>query len=275
MGIFAKVNGEQKEAWSQHVKVNGEWHRCKQFTKVNGLWKEVYTPEISPDRIVGFKFVYERCKSDYTDEKYPNLKVNYNLPVSINLTGYTKGTMDTNEKGIALEYRRYLPELEGIIFWEANLYAILDNGVYLNIDKTLDTEEDIRLTKEANDCEYESWCTNKIKDFSIKIQAKLSHESVGYYTSGWNRLFQNIDCIDPTIYATHELKTINHNLDAYNLLPLKNRNDMWNETAKIGIARDMTSKWYNMVGSEGLLDQTIQKVWLNDAEKPFVIEIFN
>lgn len=275
MAIFTKVNGKQHEVWSQHVKVNGEWRKCQQFVKVNGLWRKVYSPEINPDDIVGFKIVYKLCSKNSSFQQYPDLKVNYNLPVEFGLTGTNKGHMDIDEKGVILEYKNDFPDMEGIIMWEANLFAILKNNVYINIGKSKPLgSEDERITKEESQT-YESWATDKLSIFSISIQGYLTHESYGYYTSGWNSLFQTENCIDPTIYENNKLTVYRKTIESYNLLPIENRDNIWEETAKIGIARDMKSKWNNMVGSHGKFDQTIQSIWLNGIEKPFTIEIIN
>lgn len=273
MANYVKVNGKQHEAWSQHVKVNGAWHKCQQFIKVNGLWRKVYSPEINAEDVVGFKVVYKLCSTDMTHPDFPNLKVNYNLPVEFDLTGASKGISDTSEKGVVLEYKHDIPDMEGIIMWEANLYAVLKNGVLINIGRSKPLgSEDERITKEESR-EYESWSTDKLSIYSITMQGYLIHESYGYFTAGWNSLFQTENCIDPTIYETNKLTTYRKLLESYNLLPIENRDNIWNATAKIGIARDMTSKWHNMVGSHGKFDQTIQSIWLNGIEKPFVIEI--
>jgi hypothetical protein len=181
--------------------------------------------------------------------------------------------MDYTKKGILLEYERDYAYKEGIFAYDVHLYAELLDG----------TMVDVGLTKSPGDVDdrnvnplgiNESWSSSKMSNLDITIVGHTFHEAHGYYTAGWNNLFSTIQTIDNSTYPDEEAHKTTNQLDHYRMLPLSYRDDNFASVGCIGIARDMHTVDKNMVGSYGRMDHTITHIYLNDKEKPFVIEYY-
>lgn len=269
MSIWNNINGVWREVWSTHVKVNGVWRESDVLTKVNGVWRESYNHLLEEKDIIGFRIVYKRS---YTKKHldFPNLSYNPNIPVSVHLAGDSIESMDTHSKSIIFEYFREQANEEGILMYEGNLYAVLVNGQIINVGNSISSSDDNRVNENIS----EIWNTDKLNTLSIQLQGYVMYDYNGYYMNGWNSLFsteQFLDCINHPDQNNHK------NIYRLNtcILPIESRSETFSSISSIGIARDMTSKENNMIGSYGVLDHTIEFIYVNNVAKPFVIELYD
>lgn len=271
MPIFNKVNGEQRGTHDVSVKVGGEWRHCSQYTKINGEWKQIHSPNYSCNDIIGFRLVYEKCNMFKKHPNFENLTVNHNIPVDFELTGDTTGIMSEHPKGVIFEYERTQPEDEGISMYEGRLLAVLSNMQVIDVCQTGNGEHRIVSNIPGTP---EIWWTNKLDNLNIEIEATVAYESYGYYMAGWNSLFSLDQFLDQTNTAVNKDNKNSYNINSYNILPVGDRCDTFDKIASIGIARDMHTQGLNMVGSHGNISQTIHWIKVDGIIKPFVIEIY-
>lgn len=274
MPAWVMINGVWRALWSIPTVINDEFKENDIYVKVNGEWRNIYKHNVTIDDICGFKIVY-RLARNKKHVQYPNLTYNKNIPVEVKLTGDSIGNMDLNPKGIVFRYMREKPDEEGIVAYEGNIYAILNNKQAIDIGFNIDEvgkDEVIKLG--LPNLEY-AWKSNKLSNFSIKLKGYELYESYGYYMAGWNSLFTTEQFLDKTNYPDKEYHEDINILDMYNLLPSNSRDPKFHPISTIGIARDMKSPTNNMIGSYGTLDHTINEIIVNDIKKPFVIELYN
>ena len=273
MPINQNVRGVFRDTWSVHTNVNGVWRDIDQYVNVNGVYRQLYKHSIEESDIIGFRMVYKRLDS-ITHPDHPDLLVNHNLPVKMDLTGDTAGNMDTNQKGVVFQYDRTEYEKEGICVYKGDLYAVLTNNEIVNIGLTVSSViPDTRIP--GIPAVGDAWSTNKLEHLNIEIDAYILYESNGYHMSGWNSLFGKTQFTDPTDFPdTLDYKKI-YQLNSYNILPIDSRDELFDSSAYIGIARDMHSDEANMVGSYGVIDHTICEIRVNGIVKPFVFEIYD
>lgn len=275
MPIYHNVNGIERDTWSVQTNVNGVWRDVDQFVNVNGVFRQSYKAAIEEADIVGFRFVYKRLDS-ITHDNHPDLVVNHNLPVTFNLTGETFGNMDLEQKGVVFEYDRINPEQEGICVYKGDLYAVLTNDLLVNVGLTRSKViPDDRIPGVVPNTTTGVWCSNKLEHLRINIDGYILYESNGYAMDGWNSLFSKTQFLDPTDYPDEMDYKKLYQLNSYNILPLSSRDELFDSSAYIGIARDMHSKTNNMVGSYGAIDHSVSRITVNDVAKPFVFEIYN
>ena len=86
MPIYQNINGVFRETWSVHTNVNGVWRDVDQYVNVNGVYRQLYKHSIEESDIVGFRMIYKRLDS-ITHPNHPDLLVNNNLPVKMDLIG--------------------------------------------------------------------------------------------------------------------------------------------------------------------------------------------
>lgn len=273
MAIYNKINGVWRELWTSHVKIDGVWRESNVLTMVNGVWRENHTHLLEEKDIIGFRIVYKKSETKKHPD-FPHLSYNHKIPVNVRLGGDSIGSMDLHLKSIIFEYFRENPEEEGILMYEGHLYAVLNNNIIVDIGNSQNNSNDERRNPEIPGIS-EIWYTDRLNPLSIQIQGYELYESNGYYMNGWNSLFEKDNFLDPTDYPDKEYHKNIHRLNSYNILPLDKRIDDFRAIANIGIARDMTSEVHNMIGSYGVLDQTIEIIWVNGVKKPFTMEIYD
>lgn len=274
MSIQHNINGVFRDTWTTHVKINGVWREADSLVNINGVWRETFNHEINEEDIVGFRMVYK-----FTDtirhHDHPNLLPNRNLPVNMKLTGEGAGNMDYSQKGVLFQYDRTNIDQEGLCVYKGDLYAVLSNGQLANVTMTISKAvDDIRIPGDVPGI-IEAWSTNKIAHLNIQFTGYLLYESNGYSMSGWNSLFTTTQFTDPTKFPDTMDYKKQYLIDSYNMLPIEYRDDTFDSSAYIGIARNMHSIENNMVGSYGVLDHTITEIRVNNILKPFVFEIYD
>lgn len=274
MPVYHNINGVARNTWSIHTNVNGVWRDIDQYVNVNGVFRQLYKHTIDESDIVGFRMVYKRL--DHIEHpNHPDLKVNLNLPVKMDLTGDTAGNMDMNQKGVVFQYDRTNYDEEGLYVYKADLYAVLTNDECVNIGLTRSKVIPDERIPGITPATTEVWCTNKLEHLSIEMDGYILYESNGYAMDGWNSLFSSKQFLDPTDYPDTMDYKKQYQLNSYNILPIESRSELFDSSAYIGIARDMHSDTNNMVGSYGVIDHTICEIRVNGVNKPFVFEIYN
>ncbi len=271
---WSMINGVWREMLRPTPNINNVVRNSDVFANINGVTRVIYARAIDPSEVVGFRMVYKRSTTR-KHPSFPELSYNPNLPVTVFLTGDTKGTMDGNEKGIILEYSNERPDEEGILMYEGRLYMVLLNGDIIDVTRSCDDVGWEETGDPGNQGIEHAHATSKIMDLSIYINYTSRYEAFGYNMFGWNSFFSTEDFLDYTRYPD---KGPNKNItvqNSYNILPVYRRWSTFDAVAKIGIARDMTDPDKNMIGSYGVLDQSIHHIFLEGEPKPFVVELYD
>lgn len=272
MAIYNKIAGIWRSVWSSHVKVNNVWRDSDVYTNINGVWRETHRNTIQYDDIIGFRFVYTFAK-DKTHPNHPSLCATHNLPVTFNLTGDSIGNMDNHEKGVVLIYTSDYPFKEGIFAYDVHLYAELTDETLVDVGLAC-APGDVDNREVNNVSGNESWISCRMVDLDINLVGYVMHESYGLYTAGWNNLFSTVESIDRSTYPYGESHKTIKQLEQYQMLPISSRSNEFCPTGSIGIARDLHTMDFNMVGSHGSMSHTITHVYLNGYEKPFSVEYY-
>lgn len=261
MSISVNKDGIWREVTNSMVCINGVWRSANQWGKINGVWRTSNpTKRLKPDDIKGFRLIYTLDKSiSYTE--FPGMKFNPDIKNIIAISEHTSdgsivelnnSKYDESEKGIIFEIvntRDY--GTEGIYALRGILYAELIDGTLVSISDINDNP------------------TSNTDDVDIKIDGYVKYESYGPKPIiGWNRMlsYDNILPVD----SSNNKKLVRMN--SYNILPSYKRASIYDSSFIIGIARNMSDKDHNMIGTTGLLDQTIESIYLNGTEMPFSIE---
>lgn len=276
--MMVKINGVFREVKHQYVKVNGVFREVKnQYVKVNGVFRSTMKQEDQPvpptteDRlkesdIKGFKLIYKLNKSK-THSDFPNLYYNEKIPYNISITGVNYNGMNLTDKSVLFEFNRKKYREEGIICYDAELYAITNDNIEYNVTSISNIPPDI------SDIKY----YKLFKNLTISINMKYIWELFGYNLYGWNNLFIK----DKFEYHLDPYKPITpggrKSIDLTNFIILQpeKRSNNYSNIASIGIARAIKTPNNNMVGSKGILDHTISDIMVNGVKKPFLIEILN
>lgn len=242
-------------ATNDWVKVNHIWRKSNQWAKVNGVWRQPVDTKrlITSDEIDGFQLIYTpaRYLKHYL---FPDMEFNEDVRYIIDRTGYIDNSLyDDKKKSIIFEYTNSRPEIEGHYVLEGNLYAVLKDDNRIPISSYTDHA-----------------ATYDPGDIDVKIYGFSSAEIYGPPCLGWNMLFSRINNLAGDIIDNKKVDSF----DAYHILPSYKRDEYYHPLAVIGIARNMSDRFNNMVGSHGTLDQTIDKITLNGISMPFQIIIY-
>ena len=271
MPTWTKINNIWREQWSSHSKIDGIWRESDISVNIDGMWRQVYSATIDPSDIRHFRLIYERAKFKSHPE-YPNMQVNFNVPATLHLTGST--SMDFDNKGVLFQYRRDGYE-EGILMYEGNLYAMLTDGKYIRINSgNLWSANDERFATPYFNMP-EAYGVSKMGTIYIDIAGYYTYENSGYYIAGWNNFFDHSKQIfsDNSSLSKEPERSTNIPISSI-LLPIDSRSPTYNHIAEIGIARNLSNTDNNMVGSYGILDQTIRYIRVDGIPRPFIIEIY-
>lgn len=274
MPVLNKIDNVWRENWSAHANIDSVWRDLDSWSNINGVWRENFKHDIDATSIIGFRMVY-KLMEDAKHPDYPKLSVNKDLPVMIKLVGDRTGEMNNVPKGMALEYFRHDYEKEGILVYRGDLYGILQTGDVVNVGMSISNAASDQRVPGTIPGITEAWCTNKLAKISIQINAELTYESYGYFTAGWNSMFNKTQFLDPSNYPDKGPHDDKQELVSYSILPIESRNDTFDSASYIGIARDMTSTSNNMIGSSGIFQHQISCISVNGVEKPFTLEIYN
>jgi hypothetical protein len=273
MPVYNIIDGINRENWLSYANMNGVMRNIDIRTMIDGVWRTSHRYEITEEDITGFRLIYKLNK----EKKYPGLdhiKFNHRLPIHFRLTGEDTYGINFRSKGVVYEYDHIGSE-EGIICYEANLYAVLshDEDRLINVSYgDIVNEENIVIIPSIID----STNINRLYNLTIHIKAYTLYEANGYHINGWNSIFDTYQFIDHSdISQDIEERKRNEQMIPRIILPIANRAETYYPLACIGIARDMTSTEFNMVGSHGVLDHTIDFIEVNGVTKPFSIEIYN
>ena len=275
MSLMNNVNGVWRKPTAMYANINGVWRDTDQYVNVNGVWRKTYERKIIEESdIKGFRIVYTRItKLKHPD--YPDLTINHNLPVKFDLTGEDIGIMNLSWKGVVFQYDRFQYKEEGLLAYRGDIYAELIDEELVNVGLTLP-----ELIPDEN--RYlgtypylDTWNYDRINHLNIEMDGYVLYESNGYQMKGWNSLFNKHQFIDPTEYPDTMDYKKQYRMNSYRILPIESRDEFFDASAYIGIARDMHSADGNMIGSYGVIDHTFNSIRVNGVEKPFVIEIYN
>lgn len=273
MPISTKIDGEWKDLYSPYAKIDGEWRTGNLYVKVNGVWKQVHSCDVQESDIVGFRMVYhyvDRMIHPYP--RHPQLVPNKELPVSMLLTGEHVGEMDYTSKGVVFEFTNSHPKREGICLYEAGLYAVTKDGFLYNVG---DSKYDQNVLESKIPSVPKIFNTDRLAELSITIDTKMAYQTYGFYITGWNNMFTTNDFMDKNLYDEEMTFDEYKSRMEYKLLPREQRENDFHGICQIGIARDMTSTFYNMVGAHGKLSQTITKISVDGKSKPFIVELYD
>ena len=246
------VNGVWRDATPMTC-VNGVWRKSSDWTNINGVWRTKRTPSpITPANIEAFEIVYTRIK-DIRYYDFPDLKDNRKIPSTARVGGgLPVEEYSTKPRSFILEYTNELPKEEGLAVYQGVILAKLKDGTLLNISEIFDNNMDC------------------MPDISITITGYSTYESYGPDVLGWNRVFSTQDNL-PSVY--HDDKNT-YLINSYPILPAYNRSDSYMFRSLLGIAREMSDRYINMVGSHGLLDHTYDIVEMNGEPMPFRITVY-
>lgn len=271
MPAYEKIDGVWREVWGAYVMVDGVWRSVDLSTKVDGEWKTVHIDEIKESDINEFHLVY-KLNPDKRHPDFPSLKHNPNLPVTFSVTGENIG-MNTSTKGVVYHYERF-GEDEGILAYDAHLYAVLKNGCVVDVPSSRDTKvnnDDQRLPGPIPSIR-EVWITSRMKELSIQLEGYVLYEGFRYHMHGWNSLFDKNQFLLPDPYTSEETYREVKPIDPRILFPVEDRLSSYDTIGSIGIARPLTNQ-ENMIGAYGTLDHTIDSIKVNGIIKPFSIII--
>lgn len=264
MAISTRINGVFRDNESESARINGVWRDTYHWVKINGVWREVSGgSNITESDIVGFRLVYVLNKHKLHPD-YPHLKYNPKIPYIADLAGENVGVMDMTFKSMVFEFNRDEYKEEGIIMFEGTLYAVLKNGNVVNISGI---DNDSSLVKNVR-------LYNKTKGLDITMRGYSMYELHGRFIDGWNNFFTNKKfMMMNNLPGGPDDRHVNL-IHLEHFLPVEEREETYSPIASIGIARDMSSPDNNMIGSKGTLDHTLQEIYVNEVQKPFVIEIY-
>ena len=268
MAIYTRVNGSFRTVNPSLVKINGVFREAtNQYVKVNGVFREVTSSKpLREEDIIGFKFIY-RLNKNKKHPDFPNLKYNKKVPYNVSVTGEDWKSMNDTDKSIIFEFNRDEYKEEGIVCYEGQMFAIDRNNKMYDISGISHIPNNFNKMNQYN----------LFKNITIKINAKYRWELFGYHLYGWNNFFNNKK------FEFHNKLTdlpitpggrFSYDIKDFIMLPSENRDKNYSNIATIGIARDETTVNKNMVGSKGILDHTINDVFVNGVKKPFMIEIY-
>lgn len=274
MEISHKINGNWKDNWSAHVKIDKTYHDSDVYSKIDGVWKCIHKHFIEANDISGFRMIYKLNRSD--DQKHPlfdHLRFNPRLPVEI-YPSSGADLIDHSIKGIAY---RYLPRgssgiqeyEEGILMYNGILYAILTTEEAIAVSYSTETKvnnDDGKLPGSSID-EHEGWVSNRMSRMSLTLTGYTQFTDAEGFVSGWNSFFDKNQHLS--------LPANQHYAPSRSFLPLEARATSFYELAQLGIARNLTKPDNNMTGSKGVLGQVITGIKLDGVMKPFSIEVYD
>lgn len=296
-GVFANVDGEWRRAKTSYMNVNGVWRKAtpRPYVDINGVWRttrpreykdgtyeEEDSTDIITDDIVGFRIIYT-IKKDAVYEDLPDLTYNPDLPCTFALSGDTSGEMNMEYKGVVFQYNTlYEPDQwfnqddqEGIMMYEGRLYGVTTDGYLIDITSVKDILYwENRITDTGISDGTEAWSMDGSNALNIEIQMRVTYETNGLNTEGWNKMFTTTNYIG-ALSVDDDSDTNYERLNDVIISPIDARSDIFYPCAEIGIARDLHTVGRNMVGSYGTLDHTYNWIKLNGEKKPFVCEIYN
>jgi hypothetical protein len=278
MSMFNKIDDKYRLTSSVSVKIDYQWRDANIYTKINNEWKLIHKNKIAASDILGFKLIY-RVNKNKTWDTIPRLKYNPKIPASLSISNSIN--MDFLEKGIVYQYRYEVDNYEeGILYYEANLYAVTYHGLLVNMssDDTTPIEEGILSVHD----------TDRMDNMTLDITGHMFYNSNGFQINAWNSFFdinQFTDIIDigsegfdtrPEDNGVYKEDETNHQQFVNRIIfPIKKRSSTYSPFASVGIARNTMTAGYNMLASYGTLDHTITFMKLNGITKPFMIEIDN
>ena len=274
MGMYQKdIFGKWREVWSAHVNINGEWKDVdvNTFNKEYDYWKGVHTNFIDPMDIQSFLLVYT-INDHLKYHRYQKLVTNKNLPIIFDLTGESKD-LDFSEKGVVYRYERFGYD-EGKLLFEGHLYALLTNGVYIDVGFSYlnSTSKDIRMAVKYDEMK-EVWITSRLKDTVISIDGYESFEGFKFEQFGWNSLFTKDQLVFGKTYTEEDSLRKQREFKQRICYPDKKRDQSYYPCALIGIARELKDE-HTMHGAFGNLNHTITSISVNGINKPFQIKIY-
>lgn len=279
--MYVDIDGAQRRAINAYSNINGVWRQSSTYANIDGVYREIDNFSITEDKIIGVKIAYIADHNAKYDD-LPDLKYNPNIPASLSTTGSSK-SMDLTPKGVMFQYTNKLEpdqlydeeDQEGILMYRAHLYALLVNGLMIDITSTKDVVGwESRHPITAIPGMAESWSINKMNNMHIQIYAKLGYVVNGINTEGWNRILTKSNYLG-TLDPYHQYDEFTLPADFVTVLPIEERAEDFYELAEIGIARDLHTKIRNMVGSYGYFTHHWVKVNINGVDKPFSVEIYN
>ena len=250
---FTNLNGVWRDTKPMTC-VNGVWRESTNWSNVNGVWRTKRTPSpITPANIEAFELVYTRIR-DIRYFDFPNLRDNRNIPSTARVGGNLPvEEYSTEPRSFILEYSNEYPKEEGLAVYQGILCAKLKDGTLMSVSEIFDSNADC------------------MPDTNIKINGYSLYESYGPYVIGWNRVFSNEDNLPAKFNDNKNTYIIN----SYPILPAYNRSKSYAFRSLIGIAREMSDRYVNMVGSHGLLEHTYDSIELNNNPIPFRITIYD
>lgn len=269
--MFINVNGEPRRVSNIYANIDGDWRSTTVFANIDGSFTMIDDFCITEEMITGFKIIYV-SDHDAIHTALPNLRYNPNIPASLSLTGQSS-EMDTEHKGVIFQYTNDNEpdqisnnEQEGILKYQARIYAILRTGLIIDVTSANDDMVQPRSTEKYN--------SNRLGNLDIKICMKIGYVVNGIHTDGWNSLFDTSNHIG-NLSQGHEFEQAESPAEYISIFPSSNRKDSFSEVAEIGIARDLHTPDKNMIGSHGNFTHDYSEILVDGVSKPFSIEIYH
>jgi len=247
------VNGVFREPPEVASLVNGVWRKHKKiFININGVFRNTFNKKERP--LVVKHFIIEYALNKFRKHPdFPTLRYNRKIPYKFQINKYNYlSNLDLNEKSLLFEYNNSKYEEEGIIMFEGHIYLV--------------TLADEKIDIGQIPIDY------RLHDINLTISYEVVDENYGYEVFGWNSIFS----ANQFIHSKGKPDVINQYHSRVNdmiIAPEWKRNEDYNPTLDIGIARDMTHPNKNMIGSRGVMTHTIYDIKVNGESKPFQIEI--
>ena len=248
-------DGKFEQLKAPVVMVDGQLKNADIYTKVNNEIRIIYG-RVSANDIAGFKLIYTL---DNTKQHNVLDHLKYNSDIVYNINTTDGGNIyNLNSKGIIFDFDELRYD-EGIIFYEGVLYAILNNGMLLQLtNNSISNLKDKRVL------------VTEAMEFTLCATYETRYEIRGYNMYGWNKMFSSNTFL-PKSNDTKELKSESLLYDDTTIYSDKLKEKVG--LCEIGIACDTHNKDVHMIGTKGTLSQFVYQITVNEEPKPFTIEI--
>lgn len=254
--MWVKIDGIWKKAVSAHAKIGKEWHDAQIFSKSGGKW-DMNDMTLN---IKGIKIVYRLAPmAEQYNPLTPHLFYNPNLPARFFIGGESSD-YNFHYQGVTLRYWAHSDYEEGVQKYKGSIYLVLENGREFEISRPNELDP--------------IFDGMKIDFFGLGFtQRDGDHRTL----IGWNSILTDEQHLKDTIISKDEYYThiINGMYPFDPTVVIGDRPENYQPYLDIGIARNTSRVEYNMLGTQGFIDQTIFQVRLNNVPIPFLVVIQN
>lgn len=276
---YKNDRGEWVSIWSAHVmNQDRQWDDIASISptkEVDGNTKissSVHDGYLHADEIKEFQFVYFR-NDRLKHPDHPMLQTNESIPYEIDASSNNQ-MASLDPKGIIFRYERF-GNISGKILYEGHIYAVTHDGEWIDVGISAST-------KISNDQVYyfpyndkkRIWISARVKKLNIEAITNYGYDGYRFYQYGWNRMFTTKDFLMPANDGSTALQSMMQPDKKDRMIhPVSKRSKSYYPVALIGVARNLKRN-DSMYGSTGRMYHHIEKVLVDDIEKPFNVHVF-